>query len=138
MDKDGEGSWAAARARIDTERAMMEDPNRAKVMKRAYVLWEQAGMFEKEPDPEPSYRAPYLGGPWETPATMFDLALEQKQQKDGEQCIQPHESEKREQAIAGRHVGREALRGAKQAIHEPWLPADLGRIPGGPHGRHHD
>jgi hypothetical protein len=35
---------AAAEAGIETERATMEEPDRAKVMKRAYELWEQAGM----------------------------------------------------------------------------------------------
>ena len=29
---------------IETEGAIMEEPDRAKVMKRAYDLWEQAGM----------------------------------------------------------------------------------------------
>ncbi len=50
LDKDGAGNRTTTEAGTETGRVMMEDPDRAKIMKRAFELWEPAGMPEGRAD----------------------------------------------------------------------------------------
>src|ERR1700730_8852413 len=59
----------------------------------------------------------------------LNFAIQQEKPENSQNAIQSHEADQREPRVARADSGRDAVRGAHQAVDQPRLTAKLGRQP---------